>query len=243
MATSTIPKTLRGLCARRVGLLLTGLCLASASNSLQAEEERTLIKVEEDWEALITEADEDSCSPQIINVISPVQTLSGLYGMVELNHNSFPTFNEGGIQLQGRTGEDLNWARSFAYDRRLRHSYDRLQYTVGLRVLQEEYFDNADLLLIVKKVASKSWGNLNNDVMVLGLRMEDATLDDYSPEFSVASSSVHVGAHRVASMYMKECRRYYSNGDVETDTTVRYAKRYVEVEGAIMLDYYSSVLE
>lgn len=220
------------------GYLTAATLVAGLSFGQGIAEERQLVKVEEDWEVLITEADDASSSPQIINVIAPGQSLTGPYAMVEVNHSTFPYFSEGGLQLQGRRGDSLISAQSFASGQTLRHDYDRLKYTIGLR----QYEDN--LLLIVKNVASKSWGgNLKNDVMLLAFPRENFSLSDYSPEFSVSASSVHVGAHRVASMYMTKSRKFYSDDTVEEDTTIRYSKRYLEIDGAIVLDYYSSVLE
>lgn len=213
------------------------LGVVSISMTTLVAQDRQLIKVEEDWEVLITEADEDASSPQIINIISPTQDLTGIYGMIELNHSTFPSFAEGGLQLQARRGEQLTTARDYASGQTLRHNYDRLKYTVALRK-----FDDI-MILAVKNVASKSWGNLKNDVMLLAFPSENFNLNDYSPDFSATASSVHVGAHRVASMYMTKSRKYYSNDDVEEDDTVRYSKRYLEIDGTIVLDYYSSVLE
>ncbi len=223
---------------RVAGLMaMTTLIVGLDSGKVNAEE-RQLVKVEEDWEVLITEADEGSSSPQIINVIAPGQSLAGAYAMIEFNHSTFPYFSEGGLQLQGRRGDLLISSKSFATGQTLRHDYDRLKYTIGLR----QYDDN--MLVIVKNVASKSWGgSLKNNVMLLAFPREHFSLTDYSPDFSATASSVHVGAHRVASMYMTKSRKFYSDDTVEEDETVRYSKRYLEIDGAIILDYYSSVLE
>jgi hypothetical protein len=74
--------------------------------------------------------------------------------MIEFNHSTFPYFSEGGLQLQGRRGDLLISSKSFATGQTLRHDYDRLKYTIGLR----QYDDNMLVIDIIDTRNRKSLG-------------------------------------------------------------------------------------
>lgn len=219
---------------RLYGLLAAAVLLLQQSVSLCEAQERRLIRVEEDWMALISETDAGTSSPQILNVISPRQSLSGNYGMVEINHSTWPTFRDGGIQLQSRRGDSLLAVSEQEFGETLRHDFDRLQYTVSLR----SHFDR--LVMQVSNVRSKTWGSQTLPDLWLALGSESQSLENYSPDFSASSSSVIVGAHRVATLCITEVRYIYSNGDVGTDTTTRFAQRFRDQTAEVSLGLYSN---
>jgi hypothetical protein len=64
-----------------------------------AQEQATVIRVEEDWQLVVREPDAESTAPQVTCVISPCGDLDGLYASIELNHQTQPDFASGGVHL------------------------------------------------------------------------------------------------------------------------------------------------
>ena len=219
----------------RCTLVAAAVCVQMSLSGLSAQERR-LVRVEEDWMALIKETDWESSSPQIINAISPVGSLNGSYGMIELNHTTAPGFQAGGIQLQARRDDVLTDFAAYGSGISLGYDYDRLEYTVSLSV------GEGGLTLGLSNVRSKTWGSLNLEGMQLAIPQSGNSLEQYSPEVSAASAGVNVGAQRVAVLCQKQTRYIYSDGDVVVDPTLRLAERYRDATEPIVLTEYSSEL-
>lgn len=220
--------------ALRSAAVLVALTFACCDGVIAADPE--LVRVEEDWLALIIETDEGNTTPQLMNVISPDQSLSGTYGLIELNHSTYPTFSRGGLQIQTRRGDTLLSANDYADGVSLRHDYDRLEYTVYLSVEQNEMYVG------VSNVRSKTWGSLNLPQMRVQMNRLNRSLADYSPDYSAANTSVLVGAPRLATFCQVRTRYIYSNGDIVTDTTMRYPERFRDQSSYYSLDDFSCVV-
>ncbi len=219
----------------RCTLVAAAVCVQMSLSGVSAQERR-LVRVEEDWMALITETDWESSSPQIINAMSPSGSLSGGYGMIEMNHTTAPSFQPGGIQLQARRDDVLTAHSTYGSGVSLGCDYDRLEYTVSLSV------GGDGLVLGLSNVRSKTWGSLNLEGMQLAIPQSGNSLEQYSPEVSAASAGVNVGAQRVAVLCQKETRYIYSDGDVVVDPTLRLAERYRDATEPIVLTDYASEL-
>lgn len=200
------------------------------------DNERKLIRVEEDWMVLIEETDRNATSPQINNVISFSSSQTSLYGMVELNHGTSPSFRSGGIQVQARNDEDVIAQSSWREGYTLNEDFDRLEYTVTL-------FHHCERTYVgIKNVRSKTFGDSGGNEIRAQIASWEKPLTDYRPDHSASASSVNVGAQRVATMCMPRVRYYYSNGDIETDETVRYAERYRTSQTTVNLEEFSSTV-
>ena len=76
--------------------------------AIAQDDAATVMRVEEDWEILIGTPDADNDGPQIMNVISPTGDITAQHAVLEINHQTFPDFYGGGMQLQVWTGDILN---------------------------------------------------------------------------------------------------------------------------------------
>ncbi|MBL8815319.1 MAG: hypothetical protein JNL58_04770 [Planctomyces sp.] len=197
-------------------------------------EERTLIRVEEDWMVLIEETDDDAASPQVNNVIAFASSQSGLYGMIELNHSTYPSFHAGGIQVQARNDENVIASQTYRDGIALDRDFDRLEYTVSL------FHSGEHTWVGIKNIRSKTWGDSGSTETRAQIASYRKSLSNYTPDHSASASSVNVGAQRVATMCMPRVRYYYSNGDVETEEKTRFAERYRTSESVIDIDDFSS---
>src|SRR5262245_41526897 len=66
-----------------------------------------LVHIEEDWELVVGEPDANSCGPQVISTMSPFADISDTYFTFEINHQSVPYWQPGGLTLHQWVGESL----------------------------------------------------------------------------------------------------------------------------------------
>lgn len=191
-----------------------------------------LLRVEEDWVGLIRTPDDATSAPQIVNVISPRSTLDGVFGMVEVNHSSFPTFNDGGFQVQGWAGNTLAASGGSSVNSALVSQYDRLEYTV---VMTRE---TNGISFHVENGRSRTWGEFGGPETRCTVLTEWPTLRYYSPEVSVEHTNVNLGAHRVEVLYLRETRCHYGDGSVVTDGTMRVIHRFRDLVQEVSLAEY-----
>ncbi len=217
-------------CIRMFVFALTWIVMSPDSSF--GQEERRVVRVEEDWVALIRSPDSGNTTPQIVNVISPGGAHSDLTGIVELNHSSQPSFQAGGYQIQAWNGSSLQAAERGSEYRSLYQSMDRVEYTITM-----EKTDHGLSFGIVNG-KSKSWGRFAHHGDCVTPGADNVSLEQYRPEDSVASTNVNVGAHRVEILYLKAARRHFSNGDVESDDTMRVIHRFQELVEVVSLSDY-----
>jgi len=219
-------------------LFLTMAATLTSSVPLSAEEPGSedpyIVRIEEDWVALIRTPDTATSAPQILNVISPQESMNGAFGMVELNHASFPGFQEGGLQVQGWLGETMAGVAYSSESRKLHHSYDRLEYTVAMTRSEQS------LTFELLNGRSRTWGKFATGGIQTQIAVSDASLENYNPAFSVANTNVNVGAHRVDVLYQRETRYFLSDGTTITDNTMRVIHRYNELVQYVSIEDYDA---
>lgn len=196
------------------------LTLVSCASVSAQSTERTLVRVEEDWVALVGEPDSATSSPQILNFISPLQSTEGIFGLVQVNHRGSPDFEGGGIQVQGWVGPSLAGASNSQKTAVLNRNSDSLRYTVAMQKV------STGIRFELLNGRSRTWGRFAQIPVSVTVAAENPTLDFYSPEFSLENTNVNLGAHRVQLLYITATRRRYDDGDVVTDTTDRILHRY-----------------
>ena len=194
----------------------------------------TLVRVEEDWVALISGPDTSTSSPQIMNFISPLKTADGIFGLVQVNHRGAPDFRSGGVQVQGWIGTSLVGYGEDTRSATLNRSSDNLRYTVAM----EKTASGIKFQLLNGR--SRTWGRFATTPVSVTVTVAEPSLNDYSPEFSVANTNVNLGAHRVDLLYMNTSRFTYSDGQTVTDTTDRVIHRYQLSVGDVSLTEYEA---
>lgn len=207
---------------RTFKLLVLGLVvfLSAADSVFSQSPGSTVVRVEEDWVALISGPESSTSSPQIMNFISPIQSTEGVFGLVQLNHRGAPDFRNGGLQIQGWTGESLVGYMEDTRDAVLNRSSDNLRYTVAMEKTA------TGIKFQVLNGRSRTWGRFAQTPLTVTMTVNEPSLENYSPEFSVANTNVNHGAHRVELLYLDTSRRQYSDGVIITDTTDRVIHRY-----------------
>lgn len=168
-----------------------------------------VMRVEEDWEILIGTPDADNAGPQIINVISPTGDIKGQHAVLELNHQTFPTFYGGGLQLQMWTGDIVNQFSNSKSIALLDKPAETFTYTMSMRI--------ADTALYVEVLngIGNTWAEFGNNGRLVGKRISLVkSLNGYSHTLSAQKSRVSYGGNRVRKMLLKEVRTYDAAGEL-----------------------------
>lgn len=206
---------------QRMGFTLSLMLILSFSNSAAAQSSgTTLERVEEDWVALLAEPESATTSPQIMNFISPIQSTSGIFGLVQVNHRGAPDFSAGGLQVQGWVGSSLSSSVNATRTEVLSQNSDAVGYTVAMQKVSE------GIRIELLNGRSRTWGRFATTPVSVTIPVNEPSLEDYSPDFSVANTTVNLGAHRIDLLYLTTTRHTYSDGVTVTDTTDRVIHRY-----------------
>lgn len=214
--------------------MLSGILALAACVPAAVSAEPTITRVEEDWVVYIKNPDADAGAPQITNILAPTSSLEGAFGLVELNHRSAPSFDNGGYQVQSWVGETLSQYRESVEHAAFRNQYDKLTYTVSMETAADSY------VFGIKDGRSRSWGKFAEEELTSSVPADSLSLAEYDPQFSVDSTSINVGAHRVEVMYQREVRYYAGDTLVKEDNTPRIIHRFQEVVQFVSLEEYEN---
>ncbi len=164
-------------------------------------------RVEEDWELMIGVPDVNIAGPQILNVISPVGNIDHTHVVFELNHQSLPDFDLGGMQLQHWEGEkDIHFFNSRSFGA-LQIVDETIKYTMSMQL------NDGVLTFQVLNGKSETWGAFGGEkTLRFSTKCALHHLDSYSPDVSLKYSRVGFAANRVRKLELKQVRLYDADG-------------------------------
>lgn len=201
-----------------IATLLLGFPLASTLGlwPARADGPPDVLKVQEDWELVVGDADTLREAPQVVCAMAPRPSDDSVYALFELNHQSLPSYQSGGLQLQVWSGDELLGYKDDERSELLGQAGEVITWT------QEMSTQQCGLKFRVLNGSSGTWGAFAPDgaLSVDGGQGAD-DLNGYSPDFSVSRSGVSFGAKRVQSLTLKRVRLYSEQGLIAEDTTPR----------------------
>jgi hypothetical protein len=181
-----------------------------------SQAQSTVVKVEEDWELVISEPSPDSDAPQVTCVISPYAGAQSVHAAFEINHRSLPSFAAGGMQLQAWTYEHFI-TRDSSASGALATPGEVITWTTKMKI-KDGY-----LFFYVRDGVSSTWGAFGGDGdLTLSIPWSLTSLAGYSPETSAEQSGVGYASNRVSRLVLKEVRYFNAANElVSQDTTQR----------------------
>ncbi len=198
------------LAAIMVAVLLTGV-QPDASWA-----QTSVVRVEEDWELVVTSPDSASDAPQITCVFSPTGDVRSVYGVFVLNHQSLPDFVAGGLQLQVWLGEEPLVARKFSNNAAMTQAGEIVRWTQRIEIT------DGTLSFEIVDGSSSTWGTFGGQGYLKASMPTGVTsLDAYHPQVSVDNSGINFAANRVQSLVLKRVRLTMSDEQVLEDATER----------------------
>jgi hypothetical protein len=203
------------------GLLLGLAALLSATGtrseaqtiSLSSLFGPSVVRVEEDWSLLVSQPNKDSASPQVSTQMAR-SPYSSRFCNFHLNSTDVPAFALGGFQLQVWKGStNLPYMNS---------STSPILSTDNELITWTQYLkqnSNVKLTFGISAASSQTFGDFSG--VSIDIPSGSTSLDNYSPDYSLANSGVTYGANRVTSLVIVQVRKIYSDGSVVSDSTPR----------------------
>lgn len=176
-----------------------------------------IVRVEEDWEMVVSQPDPDTDGPQITCIISPAGGTAGIHANFDINLRSLPHFAPGGLEMQ------LWYGECPIYQSESHHT--AVMSTPGeiVRWTQSMHVDGGLLVFEVLSGSSTTWGSfggLSHLRVMFPTAMDE--LSGYSPDASVANSGIGYAGNRVESLVLRRVRLITAQGEVHEDDMPRY---------------------
>lgn len=209
--THPLSRTLRALTAAVIGGILLGPFVVQPAPCLAGSP--SVWKVEEDWEMVINEPEDNSNSPQVTFFVTPSTEWDTTYFQLQMNYEADEVYSAGGFHVAAVRGEEiLDEARSHNQSL-LTVNGDVIQWTTVTAVV------NNKLLFAVKDGHCASWGNFGGpDYLVEMPAQSTHDLSQYSYAQSIESVDIGFGSNRVSSVKLRRVRLFNDNGTVDTVT-------------------------
>lgn len=192
-----------------LGLGLSALLIQPEIATSSGQGAEPVIRIEEDWQLVLNEPNDDVDSPQFHTVMSPQEDLDSYYVQVIWNYRESPEFVSGGVQLHSYNG-DTQLRRRTVERRQLSTTAETITWTQALTL------EASWVTFEVINGQSTTWGTFGRDMNI----PLDASLDDlstYSTDASVQNACVTYGSNRVDQLVITQVRRYGPSGLVSVD--------------------------
>lgn len=185
--------------------LLIWLILAGIYQPIFAQENPPkIIRVEEDWELIVSTPDPNRDSPQISTWMSPSKTLEGDYFGVDINQAQRANYAGGGFQTKRMNGSQLIDDRCKNIGVKLQVEGETIKWTQLLAIIEQ------DVVFAVKNGTSESWGDFGGPETLIRVPFLQGNLNGYNLNLSCESSGVGYALNRVASLKLLRVRLYTS---------------------------------
>jgi hypothetical protein len=196
---------LRWRCAPTVKTLLSCL-LISGVGQVQADDYR-IMRLEEEWELVVTEPDSETAGPQVTCILAPRGVAAGRYATLELNHSTEYEFTPGGVHLQLWDGDVHQGTRSVQLYTPLSTRNETVRWTQVLDL------NDGTLTFEIKNGTSASWGNFTSGgTLKFQTPTTMTSLNNYSPDQSAKLSGIGYGSNRVSSLTLKKVKLWTETG-------------------------------
>lgn len=190
-----------------------------------AEDSPTITHIQEDWKIEIGTPDPDNETPQIIIVCAPSGNLHDTHTVFEINHQTLPEYEAGGLQLQRWVGEDPIHVHNHPANGLLSHDNETITFTMSMRIT-----DSQQLRFEVLNGTSATWGNFGgaNGQLRCAAWTSMTDLHAYNSQTALQQSRVGYASHRVKKLARTAVRYYAGDTLVATDSTEKIVHQYTE---------------
>ena len=185
-------------------LLFAAIAFLGTVGRAQAQD--PIIRVEEDWELNLDHPHQDGDSPQITTAMSP--HYDNEYCSFELNHQSKPSFEPGGIHLHAWDGEYLLNSAHEQTGASLQTQGEVVTWTQAMSLTEQ------GLVYEISQFASNTWSTFTGTSLVVAVGSQFTDLNGYDWNESILNSGVGYGSNRVFSLYLRRVRFITAAGNV-----------------------------
>jgi hypothetical protein len=178
-------------------------------------------KVEEDWQLVIASPDPDASGPQITTCMSPVSDDSTPFVAFDLNYRDYPSFQPGGLEVKVyANGDVLDYVVDSASQgsNLLQTPNETITWTQRMRLIAPNSIEYT-----IVNGQSTTWGGFSPsqglDPVIFTAQV--TSMEDYSPDTSIANSGVGWESNRVSQMTLLRVRYYRDGQLISTDNNPR----------------------
>ena len=179
---------------------------------LAASSEPRIVRVEEDWELVVTIPEPLQYSPQISTWMSPKDSLDNENFCANFNHAQKDEYSGGGFQTCAYDGTALIGDRVNRNGVKLSGSGELLKWTQVMAIVNQE------LVFAIKDGTSQCWGEFGGPDSLVRIPSSLSNLNGYSPNRSVEWSGIGFGANRVFLLKLSKVRYFTDQGQVIEST-------------------------
>jgi hypothetical protein len=97
---------------------------------------------------------------------------------------------------------------------------DSIRYTIAMSSVPQ------GISFELSRGRSRTWGRFCTIPVSVTVNTSENSINAYSPDNSIAATTVALGSHRLSALYITATRRIYSDGSIVTDGTDRFVHRY-----------------
>jgi hypothetical protein len=213
-------KKLLSISATVLGIVAAGLWTVSAGAE---DPSPSITHIEEDWKIELGVPDPGNEAPQIIVVGAPTGTLNDVHAVFEINHQTLPDYESGGMQLQRWLGENPLHYHNFPANGLLAFDSESVRFTMSMKV------DGGLLRFDILNGTSSTWGEFGGQGYLRCWASTSLTdLGSYNPETSLQQSRVGFASHRVKQLTRTAVRYYAGENLVATDSEEKIVHQYTE---------------
>ncbi len=188
-------------------VLPTSLLAQTTTGGSGGDLSTMVMRVEEDWEAVLLEPDLDLTAPQFHTIMSPYGGTDGLHFQTSWNYRDINGFISGGLQTVAWDGDFENTSKAFRDDS-VSNAAETIRWTQVLRTT------GGTLNFRIKDGTSQTWGAFGGSESRISLTASVPNLDGYRPGTSVANSWISYGENRVMLLRIREARGYDADGNL-----------------------------
>lgn len=189
---------------------------ATTTSPAPADDDATIVRVEEDWRLVVSVPDADTNAPQISSVLAPTADVDAGYAEFDLNHHSQPAYRPGGMQLQVWSGDRPIVVNNDPDGGMFQSQNETVTWT------QTMALDDGELTFGVVNGVSTTWGAFGgNQRLQIRVAAALSSLNGYDTAVSTANSGIGYASNRVQILQITAVRRYTSDGRVIEDKSSR----------------------
>jgi len=201
-----------------LGLGLSALLIQPETATSSGEPAEPVIRIEEDWQLVLNEPDNNVDSPQFHTVMSPQGDIDSYYAQVLWNYRETPEFVSGGVQLHSYNGDTQLRRRTVEYPQ-LNTTAETITWTQALTL------EASWVTFEVINGQSTTWGTFGRD-MNIPLDASLGDLSSYTTDASVQNACVTYGSNRVDQLLITQVRRYGASGLLSVDNVPKIVFQY-----------------
>jgi hypothetical protein len=181
------------------------MCLAAAMVGAQPAAATDIVRVEEDWELVVSQPDANLNGPQVTCVISPL-TVDDAYCAFDINYHTQPDYSPGGLQVHVWDPKSPIVTGNLPVSGVMQQSGETVTWTQTMSLSQ------GSLSFAVSNGQSATWGSFDNSDKPVSVCTSAQNLNGYDPNQSLANSGVSFASNLVTSLTLKAVRWYSADG-------------------------------